>query len=124
PTGVTGAPEPTGVTGAPEPTGVTGVPEPTGVTNIPSPIVGDAECIIAVSGDKNGITLSADVEGMEGTVRYMFTYEKDGKEYLIKNFQSESTITWVPKATGKYTFNLYVIQNGNIISDSNSYNVR
>lgn len=129
--GATNTPVPTeaGATNTPTPTeaGATNTPAPTeaGATNTPVPTIPvDADCTITVSGNKSGVKLSADVEGMEGTVRYMFTYEKDGKEYLIKNFQSESSITWVPTETGKYKFNLYVIQNGNIISDSNSYTVR
>lgn len=129
--GATDTPVPTeaGATDTPVPTeaGATNTPVPTeaGATNTPVPTTPvEAECTITVSGNKSGVKLSADVEGMEGTVRYMFTYEKDGKEYLIKNFQSESSITWVPTETGKYKFNLYVIQNGNIISDSNSYTVR
>ena len=128
---VTNTPVPTepGATNTPVPTepGATNTPVPTkpGATNTPVPTTPvDADCTITVSGDKSGVKLSVDIEGLEGTVRYMFTYEKDGKEYLIKNFQSESSITWVPTATGKYKFNAYVIQNGNIISDSNSYTVR
>ena len=79
----------------------------------------------SVTGDTNEVKLTAYMMGETGkSVRYMYTYEKDGKEVLIANFQPKSAITWIPKAAGKYTFNLYVIHNGKIQSTSTSYTVR
>ena len=79
----------------------------------------------SVTGNKDSVKLTAYMLGDSGKkVRYMYTYEKDGKEILIKNFQSESAITWKPTSAGKYTFNLYVIHNGNILTTSTTYTVR
>ena len=96
-------------------------------TPIPTP-VDDEELMIdgfTVTGDKDELKLNAYMVGNTGKkVRYMYTYEKDGKEILIKNFQTESTITWAPTSTGKYKFNLYVIYNGNILSTNTTYTIR
>ena len=108
--------------------------QPQGATNTPTPtntpedeeleIEGFTVTNTEVNGAK-GVKLTAYMLGDSGKkVRYMYTYEKDGKEFLIENFQSESSITWIPTSTGKYKFNLYVIYNGNILSTNYTYTVR
>lgn len=104
----------------------TPIPEPTkGATNTPVPTVGgEFEVAVYVTGDKSGVKLSAEAENAGTGVRYMFTYEKDGKEYLLQNFKQNSQITWVPKSTGQYVFHAYAIVNGTIKKDTMSYRVR
>lgn len=143
PADVTNTPIPTppaDVTNTPTPTqeaDPTNTPVPTqlqGATNTPTPtnkpedkeleIEGFTVTNTEVNGAK-GVKLTAYMLGDSGKkVRYMYTYEKDGKEFLIENFQSESSITWIPTSTGKYKFNLYVIYNGNILSTNYTYTVR
>ena len=72
-----------------------------------------------------GIRLIANAEGGQGAIRYMFSFEKDGKEVLIQNFQTESEIVWTPSATGTYKINVYAINNGTILNKTvESYTVR
>ncbi|MDE6313848.1 MAG: MucBP domain-containing protein [Lachnospiraceae bacterium] len=108
---------------------VTDAPTPTSshrVTNTPTPTqpVGEFEVSLFVTGDKNGIKLSADVENAAADMRYMFTCEKDGKEYLLQNFKNNAELTWIPKTTGQYVFHAYAIVNGTIKQDEMSYRVR
>ena len=42
-------------------------------------------------------------------------YEKDGKEILITNFQSESRYVWTTAQPGTYNIHVYAINNGVIL---------
>ena len=64
------------------------------------------------------------VDGDTSGVRYMFTYEKDGKEILIQNFQSEKTMKFTPAVAGKYKFKAYAILNGNIQEAETNKNIK
>lgn len=129
-TAVTNTPTPTtAVTGTPTPTNtVTGTPTPTtAVTSTPVPTTAPADFELNIPTPvklHDGLRLEADAQGGEGTIRYMFTYEKDGKEILIQNFQTESAIVWKTTKTGKVTINAYAINNGKILKASTTYTIR
>lgn len=126
---VTSAPDPT-VTSTPDPT-VTSTPDPTVTstpdpTTAPDPTATTAPVVTTVPGDfsldgftavktKNGIGLYANTSGATGNVRYMYTYEKNGKEILITNFQSESRYIWTTAQAGTYKLHVYAINNGVIL---------
>lgn len=86
-------------------------PVPTGVVEEFELLGVNAEGTLAAGKE---ITLKAMVDGDTSGVRYMFTYEKDGKEILIQNFQPEKTMKFTPAVAGKYKFKAYAILNGNI----------
>lgn len=94
------------------------------VTDTPTPVPGEFAVSIYVTGDKNGVKLSAEAENAKPGVRYMFTYERDGKEYLLQNFKGNEEINWTPKSTGQYVFNAYAIIDGTIKKDSMNYRIR
>lgn len=74
---------------------------------------------------KDGVRLIADAEGETGEIRYMFSFERDGKEILIQNFQSFSEIIWTPSETGTYKINVYAINNGTILDKTiENYSVK
>ena len=74
---------------------------------------------------QEGIRLIANAQGGQGTIRYMFSYERDGKEVLIQNFQTASEIIWKPSKTGTFKLHVYAINNGKIMSKTvESYTVR
>ena len=74
---------------------------------------------------QEGIRLIANAQGGQGTIRYMFSYERDGKEVLIQNFQTASEIIWKPSKTGTFKLHVYAINNGKIMNKTvESYTVR
>ncbi len=108
---------------------VTGIVSPT-ATTVPTvtetPIEGEFSLngLTAVK-TQAGIRLISSAEGGEGAIRYMFSFEKDGKEILIQNFQTESEIVWTPSAAGTYKINVYAINKGTILNKTiESYTVR
>ena len=107
-------------TNTPVPTNpdVTNTPAPTEPVATITPVAGEFELLgVITSGTLQAgkeLTISALSDGDCTGVRYMFTYEQDGKEILIQNFQSESSIKFTPTAAGKYKFKAYAILNGNI----------
>ena len=111
----TEAPDPTEVpdpTEAPDPTEE---PDPTvtpAVTQTPSEFALKGFSVVKT---KDGVGLYANTSGADGNVRYMFSYEKDGKEILITNFQSESRYVWTTAQPGTYNIHVYAINNGVIL---------
>jgi alpha-amylase len=125
---VTSTPTPTAepttepvITSTPDPTTepvVTSTPDPTTepvVTSTPGAFSLDGFSVVKA---KDGIGLYANTSGAEGNVRYMFSYEKNGKEILIANFQSESRYVWITAQPGTYKINVYAINNGVILEKS------
>ena len=124
----TPTPEPT-ATATPTPV-VTEVVTPTpvvteAVTPTPTPVEGDFKLDgFSVIKTKNGIGLYANTSGATGNVRYMYTYEKDGKEMLITNFQEESRYIWTTAKAGTYKIRVYAINNGVILDKEINYTVK
>lgn len=132
----TGIPTPTmpiDVTSTPIPTGIdnpTNTPVPTTgeitdtphITEVPTNFALDGFTVVKT---RDGIKLIANTSGGNGAIRYMFSYEKDGKEILIANFQSESEYIWKAPAAGTYTLNVYAINCGTILDKTvEDYTVR
>lgn len=116
---VTNTPAPTNTTVPTGPVDVTDTPDP---TTVPTEFVLDGFTAVKT---QSGIRLIANASGGNGDIRYMFSYEKDGKEILIANFQSESQYIWTPSATGTYTLNVYAINCGTILDKTiATYTVR
>lgn len=122
------------ITDTPTPTQgseVTNTPTPTQggeVTDTPDPTVAPTEFKLdgftAVK-TKEGVKLIANTSGGNGTIRYMFSYEKDGREILITNFQSESNYVWTTATPGTYKLNAYAINCGTILDKTvETYTVR
>lgn len=123
------------VTKTPQPTDnpiVTEEPTPTDivVTSTPTPEITKTPGTefsldgFSIVKTKNGVGLYANTSGSEGNVRYMFSYEKDGKEILITNFQAESNYVWENAQAGTYNIHVYAINNGVILEKTEEYTVK
>ncbi len=126
----TNTPVPTNpdATNTPVPTNPDATNTPAPTEPVPTGVVGEFE-LLGVNAEGTlaagkEITLKAMVDGDTSGVRYMFTYEKDGKEILIQNFQSEKTMKFTPAVAGKYKFKAYAILNGNIQEVETNKNIK
>ena len=54
----------------------------------------------------------------------MYTLESNGKEILLRNFDEDSVLVWVPVNKGTYQLNAYAINQGTILKASKSYTVK
>ncbi len=72
------------------------------------------------------ITLKADAEGGNGTLKYQFSYTYNGKDKIIKSFGKTGKAAFKPKKAGKYALTVKVKDSkGNTVSKTTkTYNVK
>ena len=118
---VTTAPDVT-VTDTPDPT-VTDTPDPTPTSEPIVPTEFTLDGFVAAKTSK-GVKLIATATTGKGSIRYMYTIEYDGKEVLLRNFDAESELIWVPVNKGTYKVNAYAINQGTILKETIDYTVK
>ena len=71
------------------------------------------------------VGITAVTSNASGTVSYKFiAIDSNGNEKVIKDYSTESTTTWRPTATGKYTLRVDAIDaNNKVVSKTKSFNV-
>ena len=51
----------------------------------------------------SAVTLSTEATGGEGTVKYRFVAQLNGKNAFVKNYTTNKSVTWTPSKAGTYT---------------------